>query len=194
MPALYDLQSVGLTYGRIEHRPEASTIIADPGTDAFHSPDGSPGKDHLVGLRLPVFGTQWAVSACVAPEFAASFDAGALMLRTEGASWAKLAYERAPDGRTMAVSVVTRGLSDDANGPIVSEPKLFLRACSMGKAYAFHVSTDGRHWDLIRFFALPEQITLVDLIAQSPVGGGCRVVFSNFQVSDRVPSDIRDGS
>ena len=194
MPKLRDLQSVGQAYGRIEHTAQTSTIFANAGTDAFSPPDGTPGKDCLIGLRLPVFGDCWAVSVCVAPVFAASFDAGAFMLRAADASWAKLAFERAPDGRTMAVSVVTRGLSDDANGPAYSQPAIFLRACFTGKALAFHTSSDGRSWDLLRFFALPQRVTSVDLIAQSPVGAGCRVVFSDLQVSDRVPLDLRDGT
>lgn len=194
MTRLCDLQAVGLDHGHIEHGPEASTILAGAGTDAFVSPDGSPGQDRLVGLRLPVFGDRWAVSVCVAPAFASSFDAGAFMLRTDGESWAKLAYERAPNGRTMAVSVVTRGLSDDANGPVLSAPAIFLRACFTGTALAFHVSIDGLHWDLTRFFALPNRVIAVDLIAQSPVGDGCKVVFKSLEVSDRVPADLRDGS
>jgi regulation of enolase protein 1 (concanavalin A-like superfamily) len=194
MLKLSDLQSVGQDYGRIEHEAESSTIFANAGTDAFSPPDGTPGKDCLIGLRLPVFGDRWAVSVCAAPVFAASFDAGAFMLRTAQASWAKLAYERAPDGRAMAVSVVTRGLSDDANGPVFSQSEIFLRACCTGKALAFHTSTDGRRWDLLRFFSLAERVTSVDLIAQSPVGAGCRVVFSDLQVSETVPVDLRDGS
>lgn len=194
MTRLQDLHPVGTDNGRIDHGPTTTTVLANAGTDAFTSPDGAPGKDCLVGLRVPVAVERWAVSVRVAPGFAASFDAGALMLRSAGASWAKLAYERAPDGRTMAVSVVTRGLSDDANGPVFAEPALFLRACCTGTALAFHVSTNGQHWDLVRFFALPDRVTAVDLVAQSPMGEGCRVILSDLQVLDHAPSDLRDGS
>ena len=137
--------------------------------------------------------------ARVAPRFAAAFDVGALMLRTDsgigaGGDWAKLAFERSPDGRAMAVSVVTRGVSDDANGPDFGAEALFLRACWTGAAYAFHISVDGVRWDLLRFFALPSRVVSVDIVAQSPTGAGCEVRVDRVVLMAGAPKDLRDGS
>jgi regulation of enolase protein 1 (concanavalin A-like superfamily) len=188
------LQHVGTEFGKVEVRPDAIMIHAGPGTDAFVPPDGGPGTDRLPGLRLAVPASPWAVSAHVQPTFRAGFDAGALVLRTEGATWAKLAFECAPDMRTMAVSVVTRDRSDDANGPLVAGPGLWLRACWTGKAHAFHISTDGKSWDFLRFFSLPEPVMALEFIAQSPTGQGCSATFTKAQIHDRTPHDLRDGS
>jgi regulation of enolase protein 1 (concanavalin A-like superfamily) len=143
-------------------------------------------------LALPP--APWAVSARVQPTFRAGFDAGALVLRTKGRAWAKLAFECAPDLRTMAVSVVTRDRSDDANGPLVDAPGLWLRALWTGQAHAFHISTDGTRWDFLRFFALPEPVVAIDFIGQSPTGQGCSATFTDLRLQDRVPQDLRDGS
>ena len=188
------LPEVGTDLGAFRQTPAGFQIIAAARTDAFVPPDGGAPIDRLPGRRLNVGTGPWAVSAHVVPEFNSAFDAGALMLRTEGGSWAKLAFERAPDGRTMAVSVVTRDYSDDANGPLFSGPALNLRACFTGKAYAFHVSIDGRRWDLVRFFELPHPVEAVDFIAQSPTGEGCSVAFSDVRLVEKVPSDLRDGN
>jgi regulation of enolase protein 1 (concanavalin A-like superfamily) len=188
------LQRVGQDFGRIELAGDRALIHAAASTDAFVPPDGGAAVDRLPGLRLPVPAGPWAVSARVAPAFASAFDAGALMLRSAGGPWAKLAYECAPDGRSMAVSVVTRDLSDDANGPVLTLPALHLRACCTGGAYAFHISADGRHWDLVRFFALPLPVTSVDFVAQSPTGQGCLVEIDAVVLHDKVPGNLRDGS
>lgn len=191
---LMSLQRVGNEFGRVELRQDTVLIHAGAGTDAFVPPDGAPGTDRLPGLRLPLPPGPWRMSARVAPAFAAAFDAGALVLRTHGTSWAKLAFERAPDGRTMAVSVVTRDRSDDANGPLITAPAATLRACCTGEAFAFHVSEDGARWDLLRYFSLPDPVVALDFIAQSPTGQGCTVAFSDAQHGAEVPKDLRDGS
>jgi regulation of enolase protein 1 (concanavalin A-like superfamily) len=191
---LASLSPVGPAFGRIDHLGGQTLITAGAATDAFVPPDGGAAVDRLPGLRLPVPAGVWGVSARVTPDFAAAFDAGALMLRTSGTAWAKLAFERAPDGRSMAVSVVTRDVSDDANGPVLAGPALYLRACFTGTAHAFHVSTDGRQWDLVRFFALPAPVVAVDIVAQSPTGQGCRVQVDAASLLDRVPANLRDGS
>ena len=188
------LTRVGERFGEVTVAPDAVLVHAGPGTDAFVPPDGSPGIDRLPGLRLPLPATPWTVSARIEPTFRAGFDAGALALRTKGTTWAKLAFECAPDLQRMAVSVVTRDRSDDANGPLVRDSGLWLRALWTGQAHAFHLSTDGKHWDFLRFFALPEPVVAVDFIAQSPTGQGCSASFSDLRLGDRVPQNLRDGS
>ncbi|NBE09479.1 DUF1349 domain-containing protein [Paragemmobacter ruber] len=193
------LAVVGAEYGSVRHLTGGAVIAAGGGTDAFSPPDGGAAVDRLPGLRLTCPEGPWMLTARVAPRFAAAFDAGALMLRTDSGiggagDWAKLAFERSPDGRTMAVSVVTRGVSDDANGPDCEGEALFLRACWTGAAYAFHISVDGARWDLLRFFALPGRVVAVDIVAQSPTGAGCEVWVDRVTLTAGAPEDLRDGS
>jgi hypothetical protein len=188
------LEPVGLEWGQVEVETGRTRIAAGAGTDAFIAPDGGVPIDRLVGLRLTLPDRPWRVSARVEPVFAAAFDAGALMLRMDTGAWAKLAFERSPAGDPMAVSVVTRDASDDANGAVYRREALYLRALFTGKAYAFHVSIDGARWDLLRFFGLAGQAVALDFIAQSPTGSGCVVTFAEAVMDDRIPGDLRDGT
>ena len=191
---LASLPRVGADYGTVRHTSSGTVISSSGGTDAFIPPDGGPPIDRLPGLRFACPRAPWTLSIRVTPTFSATFDAGALMLRGDGGSWAKLAFERAPDGRRMAVSVITKDTSDDANGPVLDSPHLHLRACFTGKAYAFHHALDGQRWDLLRFFALPHPVTAVDIVAQSPTGQGCEARFDWASVADGAPENLRDGS
>lgn len=113
-------------------------------------------------------------------------------MRTDTGSWVKLAFEHAPDGRTMAVSVVTRETSDDANGPSFDADALYLRVHLDGRFYAFHISIDNVRWDLLRLFALPGGNPMIDFVAQSPVGSGCSVIFSELSLVPGSITDLRD--
>ena len=191
---LSSLPIVGAEHGRIRHDGPITIISAAGSTDAFVPPDGAGAVDRLPGLRFACPSGPWTLSLRVAPEFGAAFDAGALMLRASTGAWAKLAFEQAPDGRPMAVSVVTKDTSDDANGPPFASRFLHLRACFTGKAYAFHHSQDGTRWDLLRFFALPGTVFAVDIVAQSPTGTGCTVRFDQVLTAEIAPEDLRDGT
>lgn len=191
---LSSLATIGAEHGRIQQDGPVTTISAAGSTYAFVSPDGAASIDRLPGLRLTCPSGPWALSLRVAPDFRAAFDAGALMLRCTTGAWAKLAFEQAPDGRRMAVSVVTKDTSDDANGPAFASDFLHLRACFTGKAYAFHHSLDGLRWDLLRFFALPGKVSAVDIVAQSPTGAGCVARFDLAQLTEKAPENLRDGT
>lgn len=191
---LSSLPIVGAEHGRIQHDGPVTIISAAGSTDAFVPPDGADAVDRLPGLRFTCPSGPWTMSLRVAPDFGAAFDAGALMLRGSTGAWAKLAFEQAPDGRPMAVSVVTKDTSDDANGPPFASQFLNLRACFTGKAYAFHHSLDGTRWDLLRFFALPGKVFAVDIVAQPPTGTGCAVRFDQVSTAKNAPEDLRDGT
>ena len=93
-------------------------IVAGPSTDLFLDPAGGPARLGAPRLMTAVDG-DFQLSAYVKADLRATFDAGALVLHAGDHSWVKLALERSPQGQAMVVSVVTRGLSDDANGRVV---------------------------------------------------------------------------
>ena len=107
-------------------------------------------------------------------ELQATFDAGALVLHAADHTWVKLALERSRRATAMIVSVVTRGLSDDANGRVVTGDGVWLRVSRIGAACALHASDDGERWELVRHFALDAPDGLAaGFLAQSPTGEGC---------------------
>ena len=94
----------------------------------------------------------------------------------------------------MVVSVVTRGVSDDCNSHTIEGGEAWLRVARVDGAFAFHASADGRHWQLVRHFALTAGDVQVGFEAQSPTGSGCTATFSGFAYARRRLADLRDGS
>lgn len=169
------------------------TLTAGARTDWFVDPGTGESKlDAEVHLE-PVSG-DFMLRARVAVDFAATFDAGVLAVWHDERTWAKLCFEYSPEGEPMVVSVVTRGVSDDANAAVVRENAVWLRIARIGAAFAFHYSTDGAWWHLVRHFALGGEGELqAGILAQSPTGDGCTARFSAIALSDETLADIRSG-
>jgi regulation of enolase protein 1 (concanavalin A-like superfamily) len=172
----------------------ALLVRAGPKTDMFVSPDGS--SETLNAPRLCCdAGGDWLLSARVGVDFAATFDAGALLVMAGERMWGKLCFEYSPAGEPMVVSVVTRGRSDDCNSFVVRDSQIYLRIARMGPACAFHASADGAAWQLVRHFALEMDATVtVGLVAQSPTGAGCEVQFRDVMLRAGRLDDIRSGA
>jgi regulation of enolase protein 1 (concanavalin A-like superfamily) len=174
--------------------PEGVEIRAGAATDWFVD----PGAGSAPILNAPALvgspSGDFLLSACVEVQFASAFDAGALVLFVHEHVWAKLCSECSPRGERMIVSVVTRGVSDDCNSFIVDTDRVWLRVSRIGSAFAFHASTGGGHWRLVRYFALPvEEALLVGFEAQSPLGTGCTASFTNVRHNAQTLLDIRSG-
>jgi hypothetical protein len=174
----------------------ALTVVAPARTDMFVDPAG--GEPVVTAPRLlgPAPEGDFQFSARVRVDFADSFDAGCLLVYAGPRHWAKLAYERSPQGAGMAVSVITRGFSDDANGFVVADgAPLWLRIARLGPAWAFHASTDGKWWEFVRHFRLDpaDEPVRIGLEAQAPVGSGCTVTFDQIAFHATRLADLRDG-
>jgi uncharacterized protein len=175
------------------------TLAAAGGTDMFLDPAGTdladpPDAGRLVGL--PQAG-DFTLAALVSVEFGAAFDAGALLLHARERHWAKLCLEYSPQLRPTAVSVVTKGISDDGNAYEVDGDRSWLRITRSGGAWAFHASADGSWWRLLRYFALSgdaAELVRVGFLAQSPTGPGCAATFDHITFRAGAPADLRDGS
>lgn len=173
-------------------------LTAQAGTDLFVDPAGTaevPDAGYLAGS--PPEG-DFTLAARVRVEFGSMYDAGVLLVHAADRRWAKLCFEYSPQKVPTAVTVVTRGSSDDANAFAVEDGEpLWLRITRTGRTWAFHASTDGNWWRLLRYFTLDEQETdrvSVGFLAQSPTGPGCSAVFDHITFSRTAPADLRDGS
>ena len=142
---------------------------------------GDPSGDFLLSARVTV-------------DFAATYDAGVLVLYASDSVWAKLCFEYSPQREPMVVSVVTRGVSDDCNSFVVDGTSVWLRIARVGAAYAFHASTDGSGWSFVRHFALEAGAEpSVGFAAQSPTGEGCAVTFERIAYEATRLGDLRSG-
>jgi regulation of enolase protein 1 (concanavalin A-like superfamily) len=173
---------------------EPVRIAAGPRTDLFVDPQ--TGGTTLNAARVvgdPGTG-DFQLSVRVEVAFADTFDAGALLVWGDDATWAKLLLEWSPQHQPTVVSVVTRGRSDDANAVTVSAPYIWLRVSRLGGAYAFHYAEDGQNWVFVRHFEIgPTAGHVVGLEVQSPMGDGCDAEFTDLRwTAERLP-DLRSG-
>ena len=170
-------------------------VEAPVGCDRFHDPvTGRRVIDNPALLtRVP---TDATLVARASVAFRATFDAAVLVVYERDDALGKLCFERAPDGRPIVVSVVTRGVSDDANGWYVDVPSLWLRVSRVDRAFAFHASTDAVRWDLVRLFALNRRdVAYMGLSVQAPIGTGCTATFDHVAVHEGAIAydDVRSG-
>jgi hypothetical protein len=181
------LETVG-----VDSLPARLVLEAGARQDWFRSPAGDEPVHSAPAVVFEAAG-DFLLRARVTVDFRGTFDAGALVLHARDDCWAKLAFEYSPQAQPMVVSVVTRGLSDDANGLAVSEPSVWLRVARIGQAFAFHASSDGREWQLVRHFSLGAEPS-AGFLAQSPLGDGCTATFDEIRFEHVRLGDIRDGS
>jgi hypothetical protein len=172
------------------------TLTGGAKSDLFIDPAGEEGARPDAGRLTGLPGDRdFTLAARVTVGFASVFDAGVLLLYLSERRWAKLCYELSPQRRPTAVTVVTRGTSDDSNSFETAGGPLWLRITRSGRAWAFHASEDGAWWRLLRYFTLGEASgARVGFLAQSPTGQGCTAVFDTITYKQAAPTDLRDGS
>ena len=162
-------------------------------TDLFTAPDKSVSVDNSArALFLPQ--KDFLLSAKVMVDFASTFDAGVLMVYESSKAWAKLCFEYSPQQQPMVVSVVNREFSDDCNSVPINGNEVYLRVSQKGQTFAFHFSTDGQFWHMVRYFSLGElKHVRIGFSSQSPTGEGCRSEFSDIHYGLNTLTDNRSG-
>lgn len=134
------------------------------------------------------------LSAKVTLQFRSRWDAGALVLYVDEKNWAKFAFEAPEEGQPAVVSVVTRGESDDCTSIPVRDSSVYLKIAKIGPAFAFYASSDGRIWKMVRNFRLSSNAGLrAGFSAQSPIGNGSTVVFSEIHYATTRMTKIETG-
>ncbi|MCS7481079.1 DUF1349 domain-containing protein [Umezawaea endophytica] len=176
---------------------EGSAVVATAAarTDVFRSPFGEAPREDAARALTPPPGEEWQLTARLRVDFGASWDAGGLLVHADEHTWAKITFERSPDGVPTLYSVVTRdGRSDDAIGPAADADAMWLRLSGFDGGCAMHHSTDGRNWRLLRQFTLgaPRPVG-VGLVVQSPIGAGCRVRFDDISLDATRLAHLYDG-
>lgn len=130
----------------------------------------------------------------VSHDFKDVYDSSSIMVMKDLECWAKACFEYTDFGTHAVVSVVTRGSSDDANGCNLNGNTAWLQLCRIGNNFAFHYSTDGEHFYMMRYFNLPaEPIMKVGLLAQAPLGSGGKRIYENLSIEKKTVKNIRVG-
>jgi len=168
-------------------------VVTPARADYFRDPEGKMVNDSAPFLWKTITG-DFVARANIRPTFASTYDSGVIMARHDGQNWAKVCFEKTDFGTTAAVSVVTRGLSDDANGVDVTVEQLWLQMTRHGDTFALHYSLNGEDMRMVRIFhlAVPPAIR-VGIVAQCPVGPGATIDFLSFSIDQRPVQNLRAG-
>jgi hypothetical protein len=168
-------------------------ITAPAKCDYFRDPAGVMNNDSAPYLHLDASG-DFVLRAHVRHPFRFTYDAAALMVRSDAEHWAKLCFEATDFNTHAVVSVVTTGVSDDANGVNYHWPAVWLQIVRRGNFFGLHYAPDGEHWNMVRYFGLDMPATVqVGMVAQCPVGTGSEIDFLYFSLEQRTVSDLRAG-
>jgi regulation of enolase protein 1 (concanavalin A-like superfamily) len=170
-----------------------SDIFIDPGAGTQLNAESMLNAETLLGV--PPEG-DFQFSARVTVEFASAYDAGVLLLWIDQRHWGKLCFEFSPDREPMIVSVIARGVADDANAFVVDGRTAWLRVSRIDNTFAYHASLDGKAWRMIRFFTIDHApgSAAIGFEVQSPTGDGCLVTFDDIQFTRERLRELRDGS
>ncbi|HEY7795651.1 MAG TPA: DUF1349 domain-containing protein [Gaiellaceae bacterium] len=177
-------------------RDDGSLVVTSgPRTDWFADPQRTAEPKLDAPALLGRVGGDFLLSARVTVDFAATYDAGVLVVHVSDRVWAKLCFEYSPDREPTVVSVVTRDVSDDCNSFVVDGSTVWLRIARLGAAFAFHASTDGSRWSLVRHFGLDlEAEPSIGFLVQSPTGAGCTATFDRIAFEAARLADLRSGA
>jgi regulation of enolase protein 1 (concanavalin A-like superfamily) len=175
---------------------EGDSLVGEAGatTDLFVDPGSGAETTNAPRLQFTPPDGDFQFSARVEVNFADTYDAGVMLLWVDGRTWAKLCFEYSPDREPMVVSVVTRGVSDDANSFLVDGSTIWLRISRLDGVYAYHASNDGVAWRFVRNFSLGDVRPDVGFEVQSPTGDGCSATFTEISFDATTLADLRDGS
>ena len=187
-----------------EHAPAHWEALAGGGlrvnaparADYFRDPTGSHVNDAAPFLWMNVSG-DFVARALVRPTFASTYDSGVILVRHDPEHWAKVCFEKTDFGTTAAVSVVTNGVSDDANGANLELAEVWLQVTRVGDVFGLQYSPDASDgsWRMVRVFRLTVPPTVrVGIVAQSPVGPGTTIDFLHFSIEQRTVKNVRSGT
>lgn len=130
----------------------------------------------------------------VSHDFKETYDSASVMIMADDSHWAKCCYELTDFGTHAAVSVVTKGDSDDANGCNLEGNSAWLQVCRVGNNFAFHYSADSTNYYMMRYFHLPSKpIIKVGLLAQAPSGNGGKRIYEHLSIERKTVKNIRSG-
>jgi regulation of enolase protein 1 (concanavalin A-like superfamily) len=169
-------------------------ITSEQKTDFFINPETGEKSASAPVLFSEVKG-DFVATALVRPDFTDKWNACSLMVFLDDKHWIKFAFENSDATGKSIVTVVTRAVSDDANGvPLTDYDQVWLKLIRKGDNYAMHWSVDGELYKMSRLSHMPEAETVrVGVEAQSPDGGPATHDILFFGIEQRTVADLRSG-
>ncbi len=199
------MPGTSLTLGRMGPAGGGMPVVGDnhvvltaaPRADLFLDPEGSSDPTPDAERFLTTVTGDFVFGGHVTAEFIAPYDSGVLLVVIDEVTWFKVCSELDPHGVPRVVSVVTRnGRSDDANAWEIPRGGTRLRVSRRGSTAALHASSDGAHWDLVRYFdpCFTAPSVQIGVLAQSPAGDGTTATFTDMFYRSETLENLRNGS
>lgn len=156
------------------------TMRASRMTDWFNFPSSIAQNTSAPTLALKC-NRDCDLSCRVSPRFTAHFDAAFLLVHQDNGEYAKLSFERSPDGKNKIVSCVAIVESNEVEEAVVEGEFAHLKVTRRGRVFSLWYSEDGKGWKLARrfFFTNPKARACVGFAVQSPIGLGGVATFDN---------------
>jgi regulation of enolase protein 1 (concanavalin A-like superfamily) len=169
-------------------------IVAEKETDFFNNPEDGSITASAPLLYREVSG-DFVAKAWVRPDFSSMWNAVALMVHVDSTHWIKFAFENSDATGKSIVSVVTRGVSDDANGVVLEDQEaIWLKLIRKDDIYAMHWSLDDETYHMTRLTTLPPTDTVkIGIEAQCPVGPSATHEIRYFGLEQKTMEDLRKG-
>ncbi len=170
------------------------TIVASPDTDFFIDPENGNSNATAPLLWRDVEG-DFVATALVEPDLSDTWHAVALMVLIDDTNWIKFAFENSDATGPSIVSVVTRGVSDDANGAVLSNTqKVWLKLTRKDDVYAMHWSLDGENYRMSRVAKMSHASSVkVGVEAQSPLQAGATHRIHHLSIESKTVENLRTG-
>ena len=184
---MYEPESFSFENGRLQ-------VIAEKGTDFFNNPADSTITSTAPLLYKSISG-DFVAKALVQPDFSSMWNATALMVHINNENWIKFAFENSDATGPTIVSVVTKGVSDDANGVILmDQDQVWLKLVRKGNTYSMLWSSDEKAYKMARLTTLPVVDSVkIGIEMQCPVGESATHEIIYFGIEERTVQDLRKG-
>lgn len=169
-------------------------ISVTKGTDYFIDPESRESTATAPYLYQEMEGDFEAI-ALVEPDFSAQWNAVSLLMYIDSTHWIKMAFENSDATGKSIVTVVTRTVSDDANGAVLqNQERIWLKMIRKGNLYAMHWSADGETYQMGRLCRMPAANPVkIGIEAQCPVGDQADHTVHYLSVAKKTVKDLRKG-
>ncbi len=170
------------------------TVTVDKNTDFFNNPEDGT-RSSTAPLLYEAIEGDFVAKALVRPDFTDVWNAVSLMVYIDSLHWIKFAFENSDATGPSIVTVVTKGVSDDANGAILSDQKeIWLKLIRKNNNYSMLWSLDDKAYKMARLTAMPAVDTVkVGVEVQCPVGESATHELLYYHSERKTVQDLRKG-
>jgi len=169
-------------------------VVAEKETDFFNNPEDKK-KTSTAPVLFKEINGDFVAKVLVRPDFTSLWNAVALMVHIDNDNWIKFAFENSDATGKSIVSVVTKNVSDDANGAILNDQdQIWLKIVRRDDIYSMLWSKNGEDFKMARLTTMAKVDSVkIGIEFQSPVGESATHQIDYFEIEKTTVKDLRKG-